>query len=187
MLSFVKKIIRGAILSYRNIELGRVGIECKYLSINSKFSYADRITLGDHVHLGPGADLDGRGGITIKNGTIFGPEVIIYTSNHCYDSKDLGALPYDNRILLKSVEIGEYCWIGRRVIILPGVVIGKGAIIAAGSVVSKDVPDFAVMAGNPAKIVKYRNLDRYEFLEKESAPFVYVKYGHSKVESYDIG
>ena len=55
------------------------------------------------------------------------------------------------------VNIGNDVWIGARVTILPGVKIGNGAIIGAGSVVTKDVPDFAIVGGNPARVIKYRN------------------------------
>ena len=57
----------------------------------------------------------------------------------------------------QKVTIESDVWIGARVIILPGVTIGKGAILAAGAVVTKDVPDYAVVGGVPAKVLKYRN------------------------------
>ena len=63
---------------------------------------------------------------------------------------------------------------------MPGVTIGKGAVIGAGAVVAKDVPDYAVVVGNPAKIVKYRNKDIFEKLYNEKEPFVYAKLGHKK-------
>lgn len=56
----------------------------------------------------------------------------------------------------QKVTIGDDAWIGTRVIILPGVSVGKGAIIGAGAVVTKDVPEYAVVAGVPAKVIKYR-------------------------------
>jgi maltose O-acetyltransferase len=57
----------------------------------------------------------------------------------------------------KSVTIGDGCWICSRVIILPGVHIGKNSVIGAGSVVTKDIPDYAIAAGNPAKVVRIRD------------------------------
>jgi maltose O-acetyltransferase len=58
---------------------------------------------------------------------------------------------------LKSVVIEDDVWIGTRAIILPGVTVHHGSIIAAGAVVTKDVPEYAIVGGNPAKVIKYRN------------------------------
>jgi acetyltransferase-like isoleucine patch superfamily enzyme len=112
---------------------------------------------------------------------IFGPEVCIYSRTHNFDSDDLEALPFDNKFIVKEVTIKDYVWIGRRVIILPGVTIGKAAIIGAGAVISKNVPDYAVAVGNPAIIVRYRNKELVERILQEKAPFVYNKFGHKKV------
>lgn len=96
--------------------------------------------------------LDG-GYITIGKHTLIGPHVQIYTPHH----------PIDYVERRKPVEygypvtIGEDCWIGGGAIICPGVTIGNRCIIAAGSVVTRDVPDDCMVAGNPAKIKKYLN------------------------------
>jgi len=68
------------------------------------------------------------------------------------------------------------------VIILPGVTIGRGAVVGAGAVVSKDIPDYAVAVGNPAKVVKFRDRERFETLLQEQEPFVYNKFGHKKAK-----
>ncbi|MCC7573104.1 MAG: hypothetical protein KO464_06915 [Candidatus Methanofastidiosum sp.] len=70
--------------------------------------------------------------------------------------------PYDDRNELKNVVIEDYCWIALNTIILPGVTLGKGSVVAAGAVVTKYVPPFAVVAGNPATVVKYRNKKRFD-------------------------
>lgn len=59
--------------------------------------------------------------------------------------------------------------------------IGKGAIIGAGAVVSKDIPDYAIAVGNPAKVVKYRSVETFTKLLIEKEPFVYNKFGHKKI------
>ena len=87
---------------------------------------------------------------------MMGPDVIIPTSEHNHTRTDItirsqGSLP------TKGVEIGNDVWIGTRVIILPGVKIGDSSIIGAGAVVTKDVPSYTIVGGNPAKILKYRN------------------------------
>lgn len=80
----------------------------------------------------------------------------------------------------QNISLGNNVWIGRRAMIMPGVTIGKGAVIGGGAVVSKDVPDYAVVVGNPAKVVKYRDKEVFEKLYNENEPFVYNKVGHKK-------
>ena len=167
-------------IKYRNIKFKKEGKNCLYRYLNSVFYSPQNIELGDNVSIGPKADFDAAGGIKIGNGVIFAPEVIIYSRNHNYDI-DLQALPFDNVCWLSSVKIEDYVWVGRRCIILPGVTIGKGAVIAAGSVVVKDVEPFAVVGGNPAKFIKYRDIERFKQLEKEENPSVYERFKHEKL------
>ena len=70
-------------------------------------------------------------------------------------------------VISKDVVIEENVWLGNRVIILPGVTVGEGAIIQAGSVVVKDIPKYAIAGGHPAKVFKYRDIDHYEKLKRE--------------------
>jgi len=168
-------------LKFRRFKFKSEGIGCNYKSINSVFLYSERISIGDNVWLGPRTELDGAGEIEIGNGVIFAPDVCIYSRSHNFDSDDLKALPFDNIILTSKVVVKDFVWVGRRVIILPGVTIGKGAIVGAGALVSKDVPDYAVVVGNPAKVVKYRNAAKVELLLKQETPFVYSKLGHGKI------
>lgn len=91
----------------------------------------------------------------------------VLTRNHNYDSNDLEFIPYDQKYIEKPVVIGEYCWIGARVTIFPGVKIGKGVVVAACSVITKDIPDYAVVGGNPARIIKYRNKEKFDELLRE--------------------
>lgn len=84
-----------------------------------------------------------------------GAECIVYTKNHAFSNLDTPMM-YQGYLETKPVYIEDDVWIGGRVIILPGRRIGKGAIVGAGSVVTKDVPDYAIVGGNPAKVLKYR-------------------------------
>lgn len=167
-------------LKYKNIKFKSVGKNCNFKSLRSIFLKSHNISLGNNVWIGPNADFDGAGEIIIGDGVIFAPEVCIYSRTHNFNSDDLKALPFDNVMLTAPVVIKDYVWIGRKVIILPGVNIGKGAIIGAGAVVSKDIPDYAIAVGNPAKVVKYRNQDKFDELYNEPEPFVYQKLGHKK-------
>ena len=143
-----------------------------YIDANTEISFAKNIRLEDYVHIQPKCVLAGGGGITIGKGTVIAHEVQILTQNHNYDSNDLMYLPYDKRQISKKVEIGEYVWIGSRVTVLPGVKIGEGAVIGAGSIVTCDVPKMAVVGGNPAVVLKYRNSDRYHKLKSDDAGYI---------------
>ena len=88
--------------------------------------------------------------------------VLISSENHGTDPES--DIPYSGQPLLSApVFIGEGCWIGERVMILPGVTIGKKCIIGAASVVTKDVPDYCIALGSPAKVVKKYNFETHEW------------------------
>lgn len=139
------------------------------------FYLLKNIEIGDHVYIGPEAYIFAQGGVSIGSGTIFGPRVTILTSNHNYDSPDLQSIPYDGKNILKKVTIGENVWIGANVLIAPGVTIGEGAVVAMGAVVIKDVPPFALVGGNPAKVIKYRDKERYLQLKQEGKIYLKLK------------
>ena len=127
----IKNIILNLIIKYkyRNVKFKSIGKNVNYKYLNSFFSYSENISLGNNVWIGKGADFDGAGGIEIGNGVIIAPEVVIYSRTHNFNSLDLKALPFDNIMLTAKVIIKDYVWIGRRAMIMPGVTIGKGAVI----------------------------------------------------------
>ena len=90
----------------------------------------------------------------IGKNVMMGPECLIYTRNHRFDKTKL---KYDGYTETRPVIIKDDVWIGARVIILPGVSIGRGSTVGAGAVVSKSVPEYSVVVGNPAKVVKKLN------------------------------
>lgn len=151
---------------------------------NGFFHHPERIELEEYVHIGPGAKFSAAGGITIKRGTIIADNVEIRTANHHYDGEDLNGLPFDEVAICKPVEIGENVWIGTRALILPGVTVGEGAVIAGGSVVTKDVEPLAVVGGNPAKVLKYRDKDVYYKLKKQDKIFMKEYHTIERVHIY---
>ena len=86
------------------------------------------------------------------------------TTNHNY--KSTTHVPFDNGGIKHKISIGKNVWIGARSMICPGVMIEDGAIIAMGSVVTKSVPKCAIVGGNPAKIIGWRNIEQYDENEK---------------------
>lgn len=85
--------------------------------------------------------------------------------SHDYDYGD--KIPYGSHYATKNVKIDDFVWIGSDVIICGNVHIGEGAIIAMGAVVVKDVPPYAIVGGNPAKVIKYRNIEQFKKLKAE--------------------
>jgi len=122
----------------------------------------NKTRLGNNVHIN-GLMVYGSGNLTIGNNFHSGKELLIYTSTHNYKSGN--AIPYDETFIDEDVVIEDNVWIGVRSIILPGVTIKEGAIIGAGSVIAKDVEPCAIVTGNPAIILGYRNQERYELLK----------------------
>ncbi len=117
------------------------------------FASGEGISIGDNSGIGLNCRVAGP--LSIGNDVMMAPNVTIVTQNH--KISDL-TIPMRLQTAPKQkVTIADDVWIGTNVIILPGVTIGKGSVIAGGAVVTKDVDEYAIVGGNPAKIIKYRN------------------------------
>lgn len=143
------------------------------LSYPITITMPSNLELDDYIYIGPEAWLSTYGKIKISSGSIFGPRLKIYTGNHNYDNEKL--IPYDEITIAKDVVIKENVWVGGDVTILPGVTIEEGAIIGASSVVTKNIPKGAIVGGNPAKILKYRDLEKYDKLKAENKIYLKAK------------
>ena len=132
----------------------------------------DKLIYSPPIYIGPNSRLYLRANLHIGSGTIIGPGLCVHTANHRYEGN---MIPYDDVYIGKEVIIGCNVWIGADCTILPGCKIGDGVVIAACSVVVNDVPDYAVIGGNPAKVIKYRDKDRYEKNLKENAVYLELK------------
>ena len=108
------------------------------------------IKVGKDSIIGEGAVLDGRDKLTIGDHVAFATDVMVYNAQHDIQSNDFHAVT-------SPVEIGDYVFIGPRAIILPGVKIGRGAVVAAGAVVTNDISEYQIVGGVPAKTIGERN------------------------------
>ncbi len=106
------------------------------------------ITIGKNVFINSGCRFQDQGGITIGDGALIGHNVVLATLNHDFSPKKRSTLHP------APIVIGKNVWIGANATVVPGVTIGNGAIIAAGTVVTKNVPENVVVGGVPAKIMK---------------------------------
>lgn len=114
------------------------------------------LSIGDRCNIGEYNHITCSNRIKIGNDVLTGRWVTITDNSHGDNSfSDLNKSPIQRNIVSKGcVEIGDKVWIGDKATVLPGVKIGEGSVVAANSVVTKDVPPFSVVAGNPARLVK---------------------------------
>lgn len=128
----------------------RVG---KNVNIEKNAYFTPQLTIGDNS--GVGVDCEVYGPVTIGKNVLMGPEVVIFTSDHEFSKTDIPIIEQGNGPV-EPVSIGNDCWIGMRVMIMPGVHIGDGCVIGAGAVVTKDIPPYSVAGGVPARVLKSR-------------------------------
>ena len=112
------------------------------------------IEIGDNSGIGINSLLNTSGGIIIGDNVMMGPDVVIITRNHKHN--DATKIMMEQGYEKAPVIIEDDVWIGTRVIILAGVRVGRSSIIGAGAVVTKDIPPFSVVGGNPARVLKKR-------------------------------
>lgn len=120
---------------------------------NADFGKGDGISIGDNSGLGVNCQV--RGPLKIGDNVMMGPDVRIMTAKHDTTRTDI-PMCQQGHFPKQKVTIGNDVWIGASVIIMPGITVGNGSIIGAGAVVTKDVPEYSVVAGVPAKVIKYR-------------------------------
>ena len=124
--------------------------------MGARFYKPWNISIGEGTIVGSHAFFDGRDKITIGKQVDIASEVMIYNSEHDLRDPQFTAIE-------EPVTIGDYCFIGPRAIIMPGVTVGNGAVIAGGAVVTKDVPENAIVGGVPAKFIAERPLKKQNY------------------------
>lgn len=124
-----------------------------------------KLKIGANSCIGHRATLDARGGLTIGKNVNFSSEAMIWIAQHNYRDPMFGTD-------FKPVSIGNYAWLGPRCIILPGVTVGEGAVVAAGAVVTKDVEPYTVVGGVPAQKIADRPQDLNYNPAENPVPFI---------------
>jgi acetyltransferase-like isoleucine patch superfamily enzyme len=136
---------------YRWVLKARIGAGSS-IFMHVWFDTPGNLIIGSNTTINQKCRLDSRGGIEIGNNVSISPEVYILTAEHDIQSRTFAGIT-------EKVSIGDYVFIGTRSTILPGVSLGKGCVVAAGAVVTKNVAPYTVVAGVPAKIVGMRSAD----------------------------
>lgn len=167
------RIISLLISAYERIKIKRYEKICN-CKINFVSQGAGAIALGGDLrkfkidetsHLKSNTFIECSGGVSIGRYFHTGRGLTIFSISHNYEHATM--IPYDEVSVGKPVVIKDFVWCGSNVTIVPGVTIGEGVVVGAGSVVTKDVPNYAVIGGNPAKVIKYRDIEKFKRLKEE--------------------
>ena len=112
------------------------------------------ISIGNQTSIGVRATIWGQGGVSIGDNCLLGPDVFIVSENHIYERRDVPIAQQGGKRL--AVVVGNDCWLGAGVKVMPGVTIGSGSVVGAGSVVTRSLPEFSVAVGSPARVIGLR-------------------------------
>ncbi len=138
-----------------NIYLGRF-VSCGtggfFAATDGRIEIGDRVAFNTNVHIN--AEVGGR--ISIGNDCLIGPNVVLRTANHRFERSDIPIREQGH--ILGDLFIDDDVWLGANVVVIGGVRIGRGVVVAAGAVVTRDVPPMVVVGGVPAKVIKTRAL-----------------------------
>lgn len=146
----------------------RIGKEV-YIMHSCQLTSPAGIEIGNYVCINHYSHLGGQGGLIIGNYVNLGPNTCLITANHSFDRFDV-PMAWQG-ITTKPIHIDDDVWLGANVVVLPGVHIGRGAIVGANAVVTKNVEPFAIVGGVPAKLIRYR----FEETERAQAAQVHFK------------
>ena len=148
---YINALCKNGVHIGNNFSLGRNStIECTGVIRD----LGDSLEIGDDVGIAANAFISVRGRVTIGSSTIFGPGVKLFSENHIFTDRETPI--YLQGASKKGITIGEDCWIGADAVILDGVTIGNGSIVAGGAVVNKDVSEYTIVGGVPAKVIGTR-------------------------------
>ncbi|PTS91698.1 acetyltransferase [Pedobacter sp. HMWF019] len=150
--SIVRYQTRLDLFPYNKFQLGKNSVIESYSTVNNGVG---DVFIGDHTIVGLSNTIIGP--VEIGNGVMLAQGIVISGLNHGY--MDINQSPSTQKVVTKKITVGDDVWVGANVVITAGVSIGKHSVIGGGSVVTKDVPEYAVVVGNPAKLVKKYNFE----------------------------
>ena len=158
--SAIRRRVRLDVLPFNNFQLGAGSTIEDFSTINNGVG---DVIIGDNTLIGMGNVIIGP--VKIGNNTILAQNIVVSGLNHGY--QDVSVPIKDQKVTVGQITIGEDCWIGANAVITAGVTIGKHVVVAGGSVVTKNVPPYSVVAGNPARVIKQYNFELAEWVKVE--------------------
>jgi len=168
--SLVRFQTRMDVFPFQKFVLGTWSTIENYSCVNNAMG---AVIIGNHSRIGLSNTVIGP--VTIGDNVNIAQNVVMSGLNHGYE--DISIAPRSQKCSVANINIGNDCWIGANVVITAGVSIGKHSVIAAGSVVTKDVPEYSIAAGNPAKVIKQYNFltEKWEKVVDDSKKLNYGK------------
>lgn len=163
--SLIRKNTRMDLLPFREFKIGNNSTVEDFSVINNGMG---AVILGDGVRVGLSNVIIGP--VTIGNDVIIAQNVVISGLNHGYE--DISMPISKQPCTAKQITVEDECWIGANCVITAGVTIGKHSIVAAGSIVTKDIPPYSVVVGNPAKVIKKYNTESGKWERIKDDPFL---------------
>ena len=146
---------RAELLADKPSEEITLGPGCSVLQGALVHSYGGKIRMGANVTVNPYCVLYGHGGLTIGDNVLIATGCVMIPANHNIDNPQ--ATIRSQGLRCEGIQIEEDVWLGARVVVLDGVTIGRGAVVGAGAVVTKNIPAGAIAVGVPAKVIRYRS------------------------------
>lgn len=122
-----------------------------------------QIRIGKHCYLGYHLSILAGADVTIDDWVLMASDILITTESHGMDPESEIAY-MDQPLTVAPVHIKSGCWIGEKVVIMPGVTIGQKCIVGAGSIVTKDIPDYSIAVGNPARVIKQYDFETHQWV-----------------------
>lgn len=174
-------------LPWRRYKLKSLGENVR-IAGKGDFVRPENIVIGNDVFIEEGFFIQARSAVKIGSGCMLGPRVTIVSGTHNYNSKDLRAVPYDDRYIDAPVSIGDNVWVGANASICPGAHIGEGSVIGMGAIVAGRIPSYSVVVSPKALVLKSRNKDRYRSLVEKDLVYnkVYAGRGFVDVKKEDL-
>jgi acetyltransferase-like isoleucine patch superfamily enzyme len=148
--SIIRSRTRIDVFPFNNFELGKGSVIEDFATINNGVG---DVIIGDRTFIGMSNVIIGP--VKMGNDIMLAQNIVVSGLNHGYE--DVNVPPSQQKVICKQINIADDVWIGANCVITAGVSIGKHSIIGAGSVVTKDIPDFSIAVGNPAKVIKVYN------------------------------